>query len=102
MTNEGNPIGRYSLRYLWTKWQIKRDEKFLLKQGLRKAMSNGLEINIGAGFISTPQNQEKTGRVYLQPCNGECVDATKLAALAADDYPEIARRYLANRKRLGR
>lgn len=101
MADEEKPTGNYSFRYLWTRWQISKDEKFLLRQGVRKAMSKGLEINVGAEFISTPRNQEKTGRIYLQPYDKDSVDATKLIALVADDYPKIARRYLANRKKLG-
>ena len=72
------------------------DEKFLLKKGIRKAKESGLEINLGTKEILSIEKNKK-GRIYL-PSVGEDVDAKSLMAFVADDYPDVAKRYIKNKK----
>jgi len=65
----------------YIKRQIKKDEYFLIRQGIRKSLERGIELKL--------QESEK----------GE-VDVTHLVASVANDYPEITDRYLANKRKL--
>lgn len=85
------------MKYWLLKWKIHRDETFLLEKAFLKAKSEGIEINIGAEYIYTPQ--EKKGRIYLPPAEVG-VDGRNLLAFIVDDYPEVATRWLNNRKKL--
>jgi hypothetical protein len=88
---------KWSLKYWLLKWQIHRDETFLLEKAFLKAKSEGIEINIGAEYICTLQ--EKKGRIYLPPAEGG-VDVKNLLALIVDDYPEVITRWFNNGKKL--
>ena len=86
---------KWSFKYWLLKWQIHRDEKFLLEKAFLKAKSEGLEINVGTRFICVPK--EKKGRIYLPPA-GDGVDVRNLLAFVIDDYPRVGKRYIENRK----
>lgn len=89
-----NPI-----KCLYLKWQVKKDENFLIEQGIKKAHKQRLEINFGTKYRFTLEN--KKGRIYLPPSeNG--IDVRDLVALVADDYPKITKRYISNREKLRR
>ena len=96
-TNQ-NPIRKYSFNYFITKFLVKKDQNFLIREGIRKAKEQGLEIQLGDREILTLDNS--MGRIDL-PHYGKGVDVRELIALVADAYPERTKRYLANRKRLG-
>ena len=82
------------LKYLWIKYKVKKDQNFLLEQGMKKAHELGMEINLGTEELLIPQG-EKKGRVYLPPAEGG-LNISPLLALAAEDFPEIAMRHLEN------
>ena len=62
-----------------------------------KAISEGIEINVGTEYICMPQ--EKKGRIYLPPAEGG-VDLKNLLALIVDDYPEVIIRWFNNSEKL--
>jgi len=86
-----------SLRYLLTRYLVKKDGDFLIKEGIRKALYQGLEVNI-AGEIIRPR-EGKQGRMYIPP-GEKGVDVTEFIKMAAEDYPSIARRYIENKRKL--
>jgi len=87
-----NVFKRFYLRQ-----KIKKDEKFLILEGLKKEKKQRLEIIVGNDYVCTLKN--KKGKIYLPP-QKRGIDARKLIALVADDYPEITKRYLINKKKL--
>jgi hypothetical protein len=88
---------KWSLKYWLLKWEIHRDETFLLEKAILKAKSKGLEINVGTQFICTLE--ETKGRIYLPPAEGG-VDLKNLLALIVDDYPEVIIRWFNNSEKL--
>jgi len=88
---------KWSFKYWLLKWQVHKDESFLLEKAFIKAKSEGLEINIGAKIIYTLE--EKKGRIYLPP-KGDGVDISKLLELIVDDYPEVIIRWHENEEEL--
>lgn len=89
----------YSPRRIYLKWKVKRDERFLLQEGLRAAHESGLEVNVATEYIIDPK--EKKGSLYLPPEDHQGnVDITPLIQLGARGHPKVARRWLENRKRL--
>jgi len=88
---------KWSYKYWLLKWQVHKDESFLLEKAFIKAKSEGLEINIGAKIIYTLE--EKKGRIYLPP-KGDGVDISKLLELIVDDYPEVIIRWHENEEEL--
>jgi len=90
-------IKKYCLRYFFFFFQLKRDENFLIKQGIKKAKEQGLEIKLGNEILTL--NRKKRGIISL-PSYDDGVDARKLIVLATEDYPEIVERYLNNKNRL--
>lgn len=91
-------LKKYSLKYLITKYFIKRDKNFLIREGIKKAKEQGLEIQLSDDDVFTLKDVK--GHIYLPSENGG-VDVRELIALVADAYPERTKRYLANRERLG-
>jgi len=87
-----NLIKRYYLNYL-----IKKDEDFLLKEGLKKARENGLELCL----CQNPLCSENKGEIHLPSYEGK-IDVTNLLSIVADDYSEVTERYLANKEELSR
>jgi len=85
------------LEKLYLRWKINKDEIFLITEGFKEAKRQNLEVNIGGEYISKSQVRE--GRIYLPPAKGG-VDSRKLIALVADNFPEITKRYLNNKKKL--
>lgn len=89
----------YSPKRIYLRWKVRRDERFLLQEGLREAHASGLEINVATEYIIDPK--EKKGGLYLPPEDNQGnVDITPLIQLGAKTHPKIARRWLENRKRL--
>lgn len=82
---------------LYLKWEINRDEKFLISEGFRKAKKQELEVRIGDDYICIPD--KKQGEIHLLSYE-KGVDVREMVALVADDYPEITRRYLDNKEKL--
>ena len=89
-------IKKYSLKYFFVKRQIKKDENFLIREGIRKAKEQRLEIKLGDEILSL---ENKKGIIDL-PSYGGSFDTRKLIALVADDYARIVKKYLCNKKRL--
>ncbi len=83
----GDKIKKYSLDYIVTKTMMKIDENFLIREGVKKAISQGLE-----GMVSKD-------KIYLYDNRGK-IDVTKLIEIIAKDYPDRIERYLANKKLL--
>lgn len=88
----------YSPRNLHLRYKVKRDQNFLLREGLRRANEQGLEIQVADEYVLDPK--EKKGAVYLPPEENGRVDVVPLIQLGAEEHPEIARRWLENRRRL--
>lgn len=88
----------YSPRNLYLKWKVKRDREFLLREGLRRANEQGLEIQVADEYVIDPK--EKRGAIYLPPEENRRVDVIPLIQLGAEEHPEIAGRWLKNRRRL--
>ena len=88
---------KWSFKYWLLKWQVHKDESFLLKKAFLKAKSEGLEINIGAKYICTLE--EKKGRIYLPP-KGDGINIKNLLMLIVDDYPEVIIRWHENEEEL--
>lgn len=89
-----NPI-----KCLYLKWQVKKDENFLIEQGIKKVCKQKLEINFGTEYRFNYGN--KKARIYLPPSE-KGIDVRDLVALVADDYPKITKRYISNREKLSR
>lgn len=77
--------------------RLKRDKNFLIGEGLRKAREEGIEVRIGVG--SPPASEENKKIIYLESYE-KGVDVRELIALVADDFPDITRRYLSDRRKL--
>ena len=91
-------IKKRSLKYFFAKIELNRDETFLLKKGMERARETGLDIGLGRDdFLKL---QDPKGCVNL-PINEDGVDVRSIIATVADDFPEIAKRYIENRYRLG-
>jgi hypothetical protein len=45
---------KWSLKYWLLNWKIHRDETFLLEKAILKAISEGIEINVGTEYICMP------------------------------------------------
>ena len=84
---------KWSFRYWLMKWQIRRDDNFLLEKAFLKAKSQGLNINLGTRYICTLD--DPGGTIYLPPV-GDGVDITELLELIVEDYPEVIIRYFDN------
>ncbi|MEK6819574.1 MAG: hypothetical protein AABY03_00040 [Nanoarchaeota archaeon] len=67
-----------------------RDERFLIREGVRIARQRGLEIQFGEQSL-IPKNP--IGKLNL-PFYEERVDIRPLIALAGEEYPEIFERYV--------
>ena len=86
-------IKRIYLNYL-----IKKDENLLLREGLKKAKENGLELCL----CQNPSCSKSKGKEIHLPSYQGKIDLTNLAFIVADNYPKIAERYLANKEKLSR
>ncbi len=75
------------LKYLCLKYEIRKDERFLIKKGIEKAKNNNLELILG--------NEKLT----LENSKGQLLPK-EIIALVADDYPEVTKRYFENLERL--
>lgn len=91
-------LKKYSFNYFITKYLVKKDQDFLIREGIRKAREQGLEIELGNHGVLTLRDNR--GKIYMSQEEGG-VDVRELIALVADAYPERTKRYLANRERLG-
>lgn len=80
------------------KYKLSKDRKFLIRKGMEKSKKGGLELNIGAKEIFTPN--EKRGRIYLPSTNRGDINIGELIKLIMYDYPEEAERYFENLKKL--
>lgn len=83
---------------LYLKYRVKKDEKFLLAEGIREARRQRLEIDLESGEKLTLNDAQ--GKIYLPASKGGKIDVRSLIALAAENYPAITQRYLDNKKRL--
>ena len=87
------------IRYLYLKRAVRRDERYLLRKGVEKAAKLKWNILIGtSGEKLVIDNAE--GELPLTSLKEGVVDAREILALAADDYPDVAQRYLVNRDKL--
>lgn len=91
-------LKKYSPKYFVAKFMLRIDRNFLIREGIRKAKEQGLEIKLGDREILTLKN--KKGSLYL-PEEEKDVDAIQLIALVADDYPKRTKRYIVNIEKLG-
>jgi len=87
----------YSPKKIYLRWKVNQDEVFLIKEGLRIAHENGLEINVATEYILIPSETKK--QIYFPPQKGG-IDVTPLIQLGAEKYPERAERWLKNREKL--
>lgn len=83
------------IKKAYLSWQLERDKKFLVSQGMERAKEKGLEINVATEY-RMETGEERRGTTYLQPTEEGQVDVTELVALIADDHPERTKRYLRN------
>jgi len=88
-------IKKYSLDYFLTKLMVKRDENFLVIEGFKKSLKEGLELRVTDSYFNGAHIRDK--EISL-PDHGEYIDVRELIALVAEDFPNRARRYLANKK----
>lgn len=86
-------IQKWYLNYL-----VKKDKKFLLEQGLKKARENGLSLCL---CQSSSCSENKGKEIHLPSYTGE-IDTKNLVVFVADDFPEPSKRYLANKEKLSR
>lgn len=70
----------------------KKDEFFLIREGVRIASQRGLEIKFGDDVL-VPRNPR--GSLTLPLCE-EGIDVRPLIALAGEEHPEIFDRYVNN------
>jgi len=86
---------------IWLKYQVKRYERILLDEGLKKAKEEGKNIQLGIeGKLII--NEDPFSRVYLPDNPDEGVDVSPLLAMGAENNPEEARKYIVYRKMLDR
>jgi hypothetical protein len=83
---------------LYLKYRIRKDERFLLAEGIREARRQKLEIDLESGERLTFDDAQ--GKIYLPAAKGGKIDVRSLIALVADNYPTITQRYLDNKKKL--
>ncbi|MCK5625120.1 hypothetical protein KAI04_04740 [Candidatus Pacearchaeota archaeon] len=83
-------IKKYNLNYL-----IRKDERFLLKKGFKKAKVEDLELCL----CQSNSCSENTQKIHI-PLYGKKRDITNLIAIVADDFPETSIRYLNNKEKL--
>lgn len=78
--------------------QTDKQEDYLIKRALKKAIESGLEINIGGQLIVTPNKKE--GRVYLAPTSEDKTLITPLLKLISKDIPDEVLEFYRNRRRI--
>lgn len=84
------------LKYFYLRFMIEKDKNFLIKEGIKKAKKNSLELQIGDETLTLANPK---GKISL-PTNEGRTDVREIMALVAGDYPEITKRYLANLDKL--
>lgn len=84
------------LRYFFLRYRKDRDEKFLLRESIRKAKEQKLELEIGKEVLTLNNSR---GILHLHE-NEDGIDVRNLMALVANDYPVIVRRYFDNIEKL--
>jgi hypothetical protein len=96
---QNEKIMKYSPKYFYLKWRVKKDQRFLLSEGLRKAAAQGLELHIGDNEYLNVEGKESSGQLRVREYE-EGPDIREIIALVADDFPKVTRRYLDNREKL--
>jgi hypothetical protein len=87
------------IKKLWIKYQVRRYEKFLLKEGIKEAKNRNKNIQIGLES-KLVINDDCFQRIYLPENERGQTDIAPILALGAENHPEEARKYLDYRKKL--